>query len=153
MKTIGDLQEGILASMFRPATLNHLVEAATFPGNDPYSIPEMLTDVKRGIWSELVARKPIDVYRRQLQQMYVDKMNTVLYPPPPAVIPAGFTIGRGFTPPVDNDYVDVQASVRYHLTSLKAEINAASLVYTDQMTKIHLKEMSRRIEKALNPKD
>ncbi len=153
LKIVGDLQEGILGSMFRAGTLNHLVEAATFPGADPYSIPEMLTDVKRGVWSELAARKPIDVYRRQLQQMYVDKMNTVLNPPPPVVIPAGIIIGRGFTPPVDNDYVDVQASVRSHLTSLKAEINAASLTSTDQMTKIHLKEMSRRIEKALNPKD
>ena len=154
LKVVGDLQEGILGNLFRASTLNHLVEASTFPGNDPYSIPEMLTDVKRGIWSELATRKPVDVYRRQLQQHYVDKMNTVLNPtPPPVVIPQTVTPGRGFAPPVDNDYVDVQASVRAHLISLKAEINAVAIVSTDQMTKIHLKEMSRRIEKALNPKD
>ncbi len=153
LKVVGDLQEGIIGSLFRAGTLNHLVEASTLPGNDyAYSIPELLTDVKRGIWSELAARKPIDVYRRQLQQMYVDKMNTVLNPPPPVVLPPGLNLGRGFAPPVDNDYVDVQASVRAHLTSLKAEINAAALGSTDQMTRIHLKEMSRRIEKALDPK-
>ena len=153
LKVIGDLQEGILGGMFRASTLNHLVQAATFPGGETYSIPEMLTDVKRGVWSELATRKPIDVYRRQLQQMYVDRMDVVLNPLPPVVLPLGIPQGRGgFAPPVDNDYVDVQASVRAHLTSLKAEVNAAAITSTDQMTKIHLKEMSRRIEKALDPK-
>ena len=152
LKVIGDLQEGIIGGMFRASTLNKLVQAAAFPGTETYTIPELLTDVKRGVWSELAARKPVDVYRRQLQQMYIDRMDVVLNPPPPVVLPVGFPIGRGFTPPADNDYVDVQASVRSHLTSLRAEINAAALSSTDQMTKIHLKEMSRRIEKALDPK-
>ena len=151
LKVIGDLQEGIIGNMFRSSTLNHLVQAATFPGAETYTIPELLTDVKKGVWSELPAHKVIDVYRRQLQKTYVDRMDVVLNPPP-VVIPQGITFGRGFTPPVDNDYVDVQASVRAHLISLKAEVNLAAATSTDQMTKIHLKEMSRRIEKALNPK-
>lgn len=151
LKVIGDLQEGIIGNMFRSSTLNHLVQAATFPGAETYTIPELLIDVKKGVWSELPAHKAIDVYRRQLQQMYVDRMDVVLNPPP-VVIPQGITFGRGFTPPVDNDYVDVQASVRAHLISLKAEVNSAAATSTDQMTKIHLREMSRRIEKALNPK-
>ena len=152
LKVIGDLQEGIVVGMFRASTLNHLVQAATFPGSETYTIPELLADVKRGVWSEIATRKPIDVYRRQLQQMYIDRMDVVLNPPPPVVLPFGFPQGRGFTPPADNDYVDVQASVRAHLSSLRAELNAASITSTDQMTKIHLKEMSRRIEKALDPK-
>lgn len=151
LKVIGDLQEGIIGNMFRSSTLNHLVQAATFPGAETYTIPELLTDVKKGVWSELPAHKAIDVYRRQLQKTYVDRMDVVLNPPP-VVIPQGITFGRGFTPPVDNDYVDVQASVRAHLISLKTEVNSAAATSTDQMTKIHLREMSRRIEKALNPK-
>ena len=153
LKVIGDLQEGIIGGMLRASTLNKLVQASAFSGTETYSIPEMLTDVKRGVWSELATRKPVDVYRRQLQQMYIDRMDVVLNPPPPVVLPLGFPQqGRGFAPPVDNDYVDVQASVRAHLTALRAEVNAAALTSTDQMTKIHLKEMSRRIEKALHPK-
>ncbi len=152
LKVIGDLQESIISGMLRASTLNKLVQAAAFPGTATYSIPEMLTDVKRGVWSELSTRKPVDVYRRQLQQMYVDRMDVVLNPPPPVVLPLGAPQGRGFAPPVDNDYVDVQASVRAHLSALRAEVNAAAITSTDQMTKIHLKEMSRRIEKALDPK-
>ncbi|MBC7744881.1 MAG: zinc-dependent metalloprotease, partial [Flavobacterium sp.] len=150
LKVIGNLQEGILGSIFSSYTLNHLVQAATFPGAETYTIPELLADVKKGIWSELPAQKSIDVYRRQLQQMYVDRMNLVLNPPPPVIVTPGTIAGRTATP-VDNDYVDVQSSVRAHLISLKAEIISASVRSADQMTKIHLKEMSRRIEKALDP--
>ena len=151
LKVIGNLQEGILGSMFSSSTLNHLVQAATFPGAESYTIPELLADVKKGIWSELPAQRPIDVYRRQLQQMYVDRMNLVLNPPPPVAVTPGTTAGRTATP-IDDDYVDVQSSVRAHLVSLKAEINSAAARSADQMTKIHLKEMSRRIDKALDPK-
>jgi hypothetical protein len=149
LKEIGRLQEGILNGLFRSSTLNHLVEAETFPGNDDYKITELLSDVKSGIWSELTARKPIDIYRRQLQQMYVEKMDNILNPAPAQPIPAAL---RAFITPTDNDLVDVQSSVRASLVSLKAEVAAAANTATDQMTKIHLKDISRRIDNALDPK-
>ena len=154
LDVVGDLQEGILNNLFRANTLNHLVEAATFPGPDSYSIPEMLADLKKGVWSELPAHKSIDIYRRQLQKNYIDKIDLLLNPPP-VKIAEGPAFGRGgnAAPAPDNDFVDVQSSLRAHLTLLKSEINAAAAVSTDQMTKIHLKEMSRRIEKALDPKN
>lgn len=151
LKEIGKLQENVLNGLFRTSTLNHLVEAETFPGNDDYKITELLSDVKSGVWSELATRKPIDIYRRQLQQMYVEKIDKLLNPEPvkPVEIPAAL---RAFIIPVDNDLVDVQSSLRASLSSLKAEVNAAANASTDQMTKIHLKEMSRRIDNALDPK-
>lgn len=151
LKEIGKLQENILSGLFRNSTLNHLVEAETFPGNDDYKITELLSDIKSGIWSELLSRKPIDIYRRQLQQMYVEKMDKLLNPEPvkPVEIPAAL---RGLIIPVDDDLVDVQSSLRASLSSLKAEVSAAANAATDQMTKIHLKEMSRRIDNALDPK-
>ncbi len=151
LKEIGKLQETILNGLLRPSTLNKLVEAEGFPGSNNYKVTEMLSDMKAGIWSELPARKPIDIYRRQLQMTYVTKMNNLLNPEPVRP-PTGPTTGRiFFAPPIDNDMVDVQSSVRASLVSLKAEVNAAAAVATDQMTRIHLKEMSRRIELALDP--
>jgi len=151
LKEIGKLQENILNGLFRNSTLNHLVEADAFPGSDDYKITELLSDIKSGIWGELSTRKPIDIYRRQLQQMYVDKIDKLLNPEPvkPVEIPAAL---RAFIIPVDDDLVDVQSSLRASLSSLKAEVNAAANTSTDQMTKIHLKEMSRRIDNALDPK-
>jgi hypothetical protein len=48
--------------------------------------------------------------------------------------------------------VDITASLRANLSALKVEINTAANSSADQMTKIHLRDMSRRIEDALNPK-
>lgn len=50
----------------------------------------------------------------------------------------------------DADLVDVTSTLRAHLTSLKAEINTTGNGATDQMTKIHLKDMSRRLDEILN---
>jgi hypothetical protein len=151
LNEIGKLQNGILNNLLNSNTLNHLVEASTFPGNVDYSVYELLTDLKKGIWTELTTRKPIDIYRRQLQQIYIADMDRLLNPPPVKApeLPAGarnITIERE-----DNDFVDVKSSVRAALVSLKAEVNAAAGVSTDQMTRIHLKEMSKRIEDALEP--
>jgi hypothetical protein len=46
----------------------------------------------------------------------------------------------------------VSAAIRANLTSLRAQINTSAASATDGMTKIHLKEMSRRIGEALDPK-
>lgn len=151
LNEIGKLQNGVLNNLLNSNTLNHLVEATTFPGNVDYSVYELLTDLKKGIWTELTTRKPIDIYRRQLQQIYIADMDRLLNPPPVKApeLPAGarnITVERE-----DNDFVDVKSSVRAALVSLKAEVNAAAGVSTDQMTKIHLKEMSKRIEDALEP--
>jgi hypothetical protein len=40
-----------------------------------------------------------------------------------------------------------------HLASLRSEINAGASVIADPMTKYHLQDLSKRIDKALNPKD
>lgn len=50
------------------------------------------------------------------------------------------------------DLVDITSSLRAHLTSLRAEINATINISSDQMTKIHLKDMIRRIDNAVDPK-
>jgi hypothetical protein len=152
LNEIGRVQNGVLNNLLNSNTLNHLVEASTFPGNVDYSVYELLTDLKKGIWTELTSRKPIDIYRRQLQQMYVADMDRLLNPPPVKLpeLPAGARIITINTE--DNDFVDVKSSVRAALVSLKSEVIAATGASTDQMTRIHLKEMSKRIEDALEPR-
>jgi len=51
----------------------------------------------------------------------------------------------------DPDLVDVNSTLRAHLTILKSEVNAALNKSNDQKTKIHLRDISRRIEDELNP--
>ncbi|MEO5944805.1 MAG: zinc-dependent metalloprotease [Ferruginibacter sp.] len=153
LTVIGKLQDNILSSLLQPQTLNNVVKNEVMPGKDNYSVVELLNDLNKGVWTELSTKKTIDIYRRQLQQDYVEKMDDLLNPAAPA--PSVFigAPGRGQArPQIDNDFVDVSTAIRANLTALRAQINASAATATDGMTKIHLKEMSRRIGEALDPK-
>lgn len=145
------VQNGIVQRLLRIQTLTKLVDAEAALGTKAYRVPELLTDVKNGIWSELSASKPVDVYRRQLQKTHIAALDQLLNPPPaPTASPAlpQFMFG----PPVDRDNSDIKSAVRAHLVALKAQITTAIPLIADSMTKAHLRDMSVRIDRALDPK-
>ena len=144
------LQDNVVRRLLNARTLGKLVDAEASLGKDAYRIPDLLSDLQKGVWTELSSRRPIDVYRRQLQKTYVAAMDALLNPadPRPATGGVAFTFG----PAVDNDKTDVKSAARAHLTTLKSQVAAAASNSRDAMTKAHLREMEARMEKALNPK-
>ena len=147
---IGTLQDNILSTLLGNRTLSKLLEGESVLGNNAYQLTELLGDLKKGIWSELATRKPIDIYRRNLQKSYVNTLNALLNPGSgPSVSFSGIVI----TGSTASDKSDVKSVIRAHLTTLRTEINAAVPVITDPMTKYHLQDELKRIDKALNPKD
>jgi hypothetical protein len=150
LSVIGNIQDNALGRLLSSRTLNKLVDAEAAQGNSAYQVVELLNDLKKGIWSELAVRKPIDIYRRNLQKSYINTLSNLINPPAsaPVTIAPGITITLA-----TNDKSDVKSVVRAHLASLKTEINAAAAGITDPMTKYHLQDISKRIDNALNPKD
>lgn len=151
LTVIGNVQDNILNRLFSVRTLNKIVESEADLGNNAYQITELFSDLKKGIWSELAARKPIDIYRRNLQKSYVNILIGILAPPAntTTTIAPGFTISIATT----SDKTDVKSVVRAHLAALRAEINGAAAAIADPMTKYHLQDVSKRIDNALNPKE
>ena len=148
---IGNIQDNILNRLLSSRTLNKLVDAEAAQGNNAYQVIELLNDLKKGIWTELAVRKPIDIYRRNLQKSYVNILSNLVNP-----LAAAQTIsipGVTIITTSGNDKSDVISVVRAHLAALKNEINAASAGIADPMSKYHLQDVSKRIDKALNPKD
>lgn len=148
LTVIGSIQDNTLNRLLGSRTLNKLVDAEAALGNNAYQVNELLADLKKGIWSELVARKPIDIYRRNLQKSYVSSLIGLLAPATTSTV-GTFTITIGGS----NDKSDVKSVVRAHLAALRAEINAAAAGTADQMSKFHLQDVAKRIDNALNPKD
>jgi hypothetical protein len=147
---IGNIQDGILSRLFSATTLNKLINAETTLGNNAYKMSDLFSDLKRGIWSELPARRPISVYRRNLQKSYVNILDNLLNPPATTTVSmAGFTPA---TSPVNVAKSDIPSFVRAHLTTLRSEVLAAAAVSTDAMTRYHLQDIANRIDNALNPK-
>ncbi|MFZ9387322.1 MAG: zinc-dependent metalloprotease [Chitinophagaceae bacterium] len=144
LKSIGTIQDNILARLLGTRNLGKLLEAEASIGSKAYQVNELLADLKGGIWSEIPARKPIDIHRRNLQKSYVNIIDKILNPPA-STNPAAAT-GSSFT-----DKSDIKSALRAHLQVLRAEANTGSNAAPDAMSRAHLKDIVTRIDNALNP--
>ena len=142
---VGNVQVNILNSLLSGARLNRMaVTNSRFTGQNLYTPDQMVDDVKKGVWSELATKKPIDAYRRNLQKAYVEALINMINPPPAA---------PGQQNPMSyGKNSDAISIARGQLNELKTQINAAVPGAKDKITKYHLQDMSLRITKALDPR-
>jgi hypothetical protein len=144
------VQAGILKSLLSAARLYRLAVCAERYGTGVYSVDELLTDAKKGVWGELATGAVIDPYRRNLQKQYVQSLIALISPEPPLVLPGnlprGLVIFTG-----DIRFTDVPSIARAQLVSLRSEIGAAIARETDKVSRYHLQDVSERIRQALNP--
>ena len=148
--TILSLQETALAKMLNTATMNKMLNAEASIGAQAYTVNDLLTDMKQSIFTELPSKKPVDIYRRNLQKAYVERLGMLINPPS---TPAGisFTFGNA-SPQVDVKKTDILSYLKGHGRELKAMIDAAALSSSDKTTKYHYQDMSDRLKKILDPK-
>ncbi|MDQ6812398.1 MAG: zinc-dependent metalloprotease [Bacteroidota bacterium] len=143
---INTLQTSVLTSVLSAGRLSRMIESTNRFGNGAYGVPELLSDLESGIWQQLKSGQPIDMYRRNLQKNYVDRIIALL-PSATAAPTLGFL---GFAPNTKN--TDIPSIARGHLMELQSEINAAAKRTGDRMTRYHLIDLSKRIDLALNPR-
>ncbi len=152
LSTIGGMQDNILNRLLSTRTLNKLIEADAAQGANAYQITELLGDLKKGIWAELAGRKPIDIYRRNLQKSYVNILANLIAPPRSSGSPDPIAVLLGLSGS-SSDKSDLKSVVRAHLSVLRGEVTAAAAGTADLMSKYHLQDVAKRIDNALNPKD
>jgi len=149
-------QSSLLNSVLQNGRLIRLSEyEAQSKGAPAYTVPELYTDVRRGVFSELATGAKIDVYRRALQRSYVEALNLKLNPPPAAAAAAGGRGGgggRGGAPQLDPKLSDINPTTRAELKELDGGIRAAISKTSDRMTKAHLEDLRHRIADALKGK-
>jgi hypothetical protein len=132
---VNQAQERILNSLLNNARFDRLVEQEAIDGMAAYKPADFMADVRHGIWSELEGAGPIkiDVYRRNLQNSYIDLLSNKL----------------NVRPSVTDDY---RALIKAELRDLSAAINTAAARATDRQTRAHLADARDQIAKALDPK-
>ncbi len=151
LKIIESIQEPVLENILKRGKLDRLVQAEIYAGNrDYYPLIEFLDDIKRGIWGELNRRDPIDIYRRQLQQIHMSKLNNILNPGQAKAPTSIMDVLDAAFSQAHPDYVDVTSTVRAHVKSLKSDISKAIKGTNDKRTKTHLIEMERRAGEILD---
>jgi hypothetical protein len=131
---VNTAQERILNSLLSNARFDRLVEQEALDGSAAYKPAEFMSDVRRGIWSELEGGPVrIDVYRRNLQNSYIDLLSNKL----------------NVRPAVTDDY---RALIKAELRDLSTAIAAAMPRAADRQTRAHLADARDQIAKALDPR-
>jgi hypothetical protein len=108
----------------------------------------MLTELRRGLWIEIYAGKPIDAYRRRLQRVYLEAMASKINPPP--VNPALAAFGGGG--PSARAQADYRGLLRAEMLDLSRELATAGGRTSDRATRAHLEDARDQIQKMLDPK-
>ena len=146
MDVISSLQSQVLGRLISGTTITKLLQFEAFDVVQAYTATEMLNDLKKGIWSELPARKAVDIYRRNLQKNYVEKLVNLINPAQPLGTPNPFAVAAGLSK--TNDALSI---VKGHAKALAAEIKMVLPSTKDASTKLHLQDVHDRLNAALNP--
>ena len=153
LSRINDAQTRILHTLLEDSRMQRMIEISS-RGGDVYTLPEMLSDIRHGIWTELGDRSvAIDVYRRNLQRSYLDQLDAKIN----GSHGDGFTIV--LTPNSRNQrpastpasMADARAAMRAELVSLRTDIVAAIPRAADAATRAHLEDAKVQIDRTLDP--
>ena len=137
-------------NILNPARMQRLVEAGARRGDDAYTLGEMMTDLRRAVWTELRDGDNVDAFRRNLQRGYLERMAWLMTEEPDQ--PSGQFAASNITP-VDVSQSDIRAFVRGELETVKTEIGAALNANLDRATTYHLRDALVRIDDILDSGD
>jgi hypothetical protein len=158
LRRINNAQNGVLTALLNDRRLERVIEYGAMSANpqDAYSLGDLVSDVRGGIFSEMGAPSvKVDAYRHELQRSYLNVAATKVNPPAPdpAAAPAGGRGGAaGPTGPARNTS-DVQAMFRLDLKELDAAVAGAIPKAADRETRAHLEDVRVRIARILDPKE
>ena len=147
---IRSLQVRTLNKILKTGRLTRLIENEILNGNKAYTIVNMMTDLRKGVWSELYSNKSIDGYRRNLQRAHLDRLDFLLNK---AKNQNGVRRNGGYfkQTAVNISQSDIKAVVRGELKRIQKDIKRSIPNARNTITRYHLQDASDRIKAILNP--
>lgn len=139
------LQNRFLNGLLSFDRLGRLIDHETIDTNN-YTALAMLQDIRKGIFSEANATRNVEVYRRNLQRSYIDRMGFLMTG---ELNPQTQRFGGQF---FSVSQSDIRALVRGELNTLKRIINTAANRNVNTITKYHYRDCLERINTILDPK-
>jgi len=144
---------------FQTRTLNNLLdfgrvarmlENEALNGNEAYTTMEMMADLRNGLFNELKSSRKIDIYRRNLQRAYVERLETLMTKEQPSL--SGAFARFSSRTNIDVSQSDIRAIVRQELKDLKRTLQSNTGRMSDKISRIHLIDLVERIDLILDPK-
>ncbi|TVZ26872.1 uncharacterized protein DUF5118 [Gillisia sp. Hel_I_86] len=149
LERVRSFQERSMNNLLDFGRMARLMENSEINGSEAYSLLNMMTDLRTGVWSELNRGRSIDLYRRNLQRAYLERME-YLMTEKQSEIPARFRswVKRST---IDVANSDIRPIVRGELVTLQGNIRNAMNRSNDKLTRYHLQDALKRIDLILNP--
>ncbi len=148
VERVRGLQARTLNNMLDPGRMARMIENETSNGSKAYSLVSMMSDLRKGVWSEIYAGKSIDTYRRNLQRAHLERLDYLLNK---AKDQRGRNSGYSKTSGITMNQSDVKSVARGELKRLQRDARAASS-RGNTLTRYHLQDVVDRIGKILDPK-
>ena len=141
---IRSTQSRTLNSLLDFGKMARLIENEAINSKNAYSLIEMMTDLRKGIFNEVYKNKTIDVYRRNLQLAYLDRISYLM------------SNEQGSTPSWARNYVtsvkvsqsDIRTVAANQLIELRKDLKKHKNK-SDKMTKMHLEMVQNKISSIL----
>ncbi len=152
LQRIRNAQASVLNQLLNDQRFARLIEQQALDGNSAYTAAELLATVRKGVWKELDGNAvKIDAYRRNLQNAYLELVDTKLNGTAAAAAGAGRGGGggRGGVPAKSDDE---KPFYRAELRALNASVMTAIAKANDHDTKAHLEGARDHIARILDPK-
>ncbi|WP_300437817.1 zinc-dependent metalloprotease [Christiangramia sp.] len=133
---IQSLQTRALENLLEKDRLKRMIANEEVNGNQAYSVTEMMSDLRKGIFKELYNSEKSDAYRRNLQRSFVD-------------------VAASYVKELENrenDEVlksDIMALMRGELNRLKNDINRRKNGAGHELTRYHWNDLIARIDEAI----
>ncbi len=147
IERIRGIQTRTLNNLMDFGRMQRLLENESINGEEAYGLYDMMKDLRKGLFSELRTGKKIDIYRRNLQRAYIERMEFIMKNEQPE-IPARFRRFAGTTS-VNVSQSDIRAVVRAELKSLRSQLRNAR--GADAMSRIHIADALERVDDILDP--
>ena len=141
VERIRSTQVRTLNSLYSFDRLGRMLENEALNGAGAYTILELMTDLRIGIWTELRSGNTIDLYRRNLQKAYIDRMGYLL---------TEDSSGRSSSI-INVSQSDIRSATKANLKRISRDIRTA-LPRMSGMSRYHLDDVLDRIQLILEPK-
>ncbi|CAI8249077.1 MAG: Uncharacterised protein [Polaribacter sp. SA4-10] len=121
-----------LNTLLNVKTLKRMIDAEVIQ-TEFYAASDMIKTLRRGVFSETKNAQNVDLFRRNLQKSFIDRMGVLMNDS-------------------DSKNTDISSIIRGELAALKYVMNIASKRAISSMTKYHYRDCIHKTEAILNPK-
>ena len=149
VERIRGLQERTLKNLLSLGKMARLIENETLNGSEAFKLTDLTTALRTSIWSELKRGEKIDTYRRNLQRAHIDRLFYLMTADNQSKRQGSDYVK---STAINTSQSDIRAVTRFELSELKRLVIRAVALSKDSMTRIHLKDVTKRIDYILNPK-